>query len=69
MAIFEVIRKDYPSLHTDDSELISAASYQTLKEVSESYEKIIGNQIQEDPEGQVNPIEYFVINLPDTLNK
>jgi hypothetical protein len=23
----------------------------------------------DDPEGQMNPIEYFVINVPETLNK
>ena len=48
LPFFQINRKEFPSLHSDDREIITGVNCQTLKEINSSYDSIFGQQVGSD---------------------
>ena len=67
MPIQQISKKDFPNLHSDSKELIKPADYPSIKEALDNYDEVLGKHLHEYDSEQMNPIEYYLINIPDTL--
>lgn len=68
LPVLSIIHKDFPVLHTDDSEILKGANYETIEEITQNYEKLIGSELKDIEDGDMNQIEYYAVNLPETIN-
>ena len=68
MPIQQISKKDFPNIHSDSNELIKPADYSTIKEALSHYDDVLGKHLEVDEDSeQMNPIEYYLINIPVTL--
>eukprot|EP00347_Sterkiella_histriomuscorum_P005927 403354731 len=74
LPMIKLLNQNYPDLHIDDQELIVAVpQIKNPKEILNKYDQILGNLLQKEQpiheNEKLTPIEYFLINLPETLTK
>eukprot|EP00347_Sterkiella_histriomuscorum_P023276 403335266 len=74
LPMIKLLNQNYPDLHIDDQELIVAVpQIKNPKEILDNYDQILANLLQKEQSVHENekltPIEYFLINLPETLTK
>ncbi|CDW85302.1 wd-40 repeat protein [Stylonychia lemnae] len=72
LPFYEIIDPNFPSQHYDDRALLVGTSLQNLKEIHLNYEQLFKDVLFEKPENEESSnvsIEYFIVNLPYTLNK
>eukprot|EP00347_Sterkiella_histriomuscorum_P008450 403345053 len=70
LPIIRINHKNFPDLHYDDSELIlGLREISTPKDILAKYDDIFKDQLDQSNQTQQQPIEYYLVNLPETLTK
>ena len=74
LPFYQINHKEFPSLHPDDQEIITGVNTQTLKDIHSSYDSIFGQKVSSSDLSADNDtprvaIEYFVVNMPETLTR
>eukprot|EP00347_Sterkiella_histriomuscorum_P009011 403342872 len=72
LPIIKVNNKNYPDLHFDDQEIIVGIDcIDQPRDLLDKYNEILGQELQQNQDGdqQQFPIEYHLINFPETLTK
>jgi hypothetical protein len=61
---------EYPTLHSDDTKRICTINHESPTRILNYYNETIGSNFKEGNESDVgHTIEYFFVNLPETLTK
>eukprot|EP00347_Sterkiella_histriomuscorum_P024078 403332378 len=71
LPLIKINHKNYPDLHLDDSELLLGLSEVNRPyDIIERYDEILSEHLDlSETKQQLQPIEYFLVNLPCTLTK
>eukprot|EP00347_Sterkiella_histriomuscorum_P015684 403356086 len=70
LPIIRINHKNFPDLHYDDSELIlGLKEISAPKDILEKYDDIFKDHLDQSNQTQQQPIEYYLVNLPETLTK
>eukprot|EP00347_Sterkiella_histriomuscorum_P008910 403343274 len=71
LPIIKINHKNFPDLHFDDSELIlGLGDVNNPKDIIDKYDSIFSDHLDsQNQDEQQKPIEYYLINLPETLTK
>eukprot|EP00347_Sterkiella_histriomuscorum_P009500 403340976 len=68
LPIIKINHKNFQDLHYDDKILIlSLKQTSSPKDILEKYDEIFNEHLDQSSQAQQQPIEYFLVNLPDTL--
>jgi hypothetical protein len=67
--LFYQIQNDLlPSMHSNDTQDVYGFNVEDCRQIAAHYEEFMGSKLEE-MEDQNFAIEYFMVNLPDTLTK
>eukprot|EP00347_Sterkiella_histriomuscorum_P004167 403361497 len=71
LPLIKINHKNYPDLHVDDSELLLGLSEVNIPyDIIDRYDEIFSEHLDySDIKQQQQPIEYYLVNLPDTLTQ
>eukprot|EP00347_Sterkiella_histriomuscorum_P012995 403366420 len=71
LPLIKINHKNYPDLHVDDSELLLGLSEVNIPyDIIDRYDEIFSEHLdQSDIKQQQQPIEYYLVNLPQTLTQ
>ncbi|CDW79546.1 wd-40 repeat protein [Stylonychia lemnae] len=66
MPIYQIFDSKFPTQHSDESELILGISLENPKDIHDQYDKLFEGKLENGSGANVS-IEYFLINLPETI--
>eukprot|EP00347_Sterkiella_histriomuscorum_P005218 403357440 len=71
LPIIKINHKNFPDLHFDDSNLIlGLKDIDAPKDIIDKYDEIFSTHLDQSSQSQQQqPIEYYLLNLPETLTK